>query len=115
MNAQPNLKVIYTEAVNQQSFNTNELVATDNIENKCNELIDLKRQIASLDKVKESLEKDIKDYMEDTEELHNRLGYTIATWKVSITKSLDQKKLKESGINLDSFYVEKQKRIFLIK
>jgi predicted phage-related endonuclease len=110
MNAKPILKVITTGISNYDRA-----IATRDIELKLESLRDIKRKIAMYEEQEKVLQEDLKIYMGCNEELKNKEGLTLATWKVSITKSLDQKKLKESGLDLEGFYVEKQKRIFLIK
>jgi putative phage-type endonuclease len=91
------------------------IIADSRIANKIESLLSLRDQINSYEEVKELLENEIKLYMKENSELIDISGKILATWKASNSKSLDQKKLKESNIDLSSYYVEKQKRTFLIK
>jgi predicted phage-related endonuclease len=113
MNTQTQLTVYITPA--NENLTEEKIIANDFISQEYEELIKVKSQIAKLDLKKDKLEDSIKNYMKNTSELVNNWGKTLATWKTSTAKTLDQKSLKESNIDLSNFYVEKQKRTFLIK
>lgn len=93
----------------------NPIIATNEIIDKYNELLRARDSLSKIESEKEEIENELKLFIKDNSELIDISGKVLATWKSSISKTLDQKKLKESNLDLTDFYTEKQKRTFLIK
>jgi len=79
------------------------------------ELVSIKMQLKSLEEQEEHLKKTLQLVMQDKDTLIDNSGVVLATWKAQETTRLDQKRLKESGIDLSSYYNTTSTRRFLVK
>lgn len=95
-----------------EPFEDSYIVATDEIAQKVDEVLALKKEIDKMDKQKEALEEEIKAFMENNETLSYN-GESIATWKMQKKTTVDSKKLKaQEPETFEKFSKESSYRVF---
>ena len=95
--------------------NSSKVIASLNDVIIFDELIQVRNEIETLENKENELKRALQLSMKESESLVNEDGKVLATWKTSTSKTLDTKALKSSNIDLSAYYIEKQRRTFLVK
>ena len=91
------------------------VVADADTHSICDELAKVKGDIKALESQEEKLKSILQLTMKERDTLISTSGSVLATWKASESKRLNQKRLKESGLDISSYYDVSTTRRFLIK
>jgi putative phage-type endonuclease len=93
-----------------------EIIADNQISNKCNDLFDVKAQIKELENKEELLKNEIQEFMKESEILIDIDGTVLATWKNRSAIRIDTKRLKEEKPEIyNNFCKTSENRVFLFK
>lgn len=92
------------------------IVATNDIVDVCNKLIETKKRIKEIELEKEILECEIQKFMTNNDLLLDINGCKLATWKNRSSTRLDTKRIKEEQPSIyNEFCKTSENRVFLIK
>jgi len=93
-----------------------EIVATNEVSTKCDELYTVKQQITELEKQEDLLKSEIQYFMRENEILIDINGSKLASWKNRNATRIDTKKLKEENPVTYALYSKtSESRVFLFK